>query len=444
MIAYLARTLTPEGFGIIGFAGSFMIFLNWFVNLGLGTYGTREIAKSTIEDVKKYVDNILSIRMLSSLISYSILMAIVFFIDQPKLIKAAILINGLNVFANAILLDWVYQGSERMEINALWQVLNSLLNMVGVLLFVNNSDDVIVAIVVSIVVALMNSIMLLAIYLNSFYKISISFDMKIWWEMLKQSLPLAFSAFMVSVYYSVDMVLLGFFKTPDSVGLYNAAYKIITTIGAFHLIYYQIIYPVLSKLSKFNRNELVYFSNGAIKVMNYISVIMFMTVFWFADEIILIVFGPEYSSSVNLLRILIFALFLIYNQSVPAPLLWSLNKQKLYLYVTASAALINFTLNLYFIPKYGPAGAAFTTIFTEFFVTGSLIWIVGKYTTILIFKNYIQSLSILPLILIYWYLGKSNILYFILILVLFLLVAFFDKSLRSDIIYLKKFKLNLA
>jgi len=63
--SYLARVLSPDGFGVIGFATAFVSYFVLIVNYGFETYGIREIAKSPINR-HKLVDSILTIRIITS------------------------------------------------------------------------------------------------------------------------------------------------------------------------------------------------------------------------------------------------------------------------------------------------------------------------------------------------------------------------------------------
>ena len=110
--AYLARVIMPEGFGIIGFATAYLMYFLLFVNLGFNTVGTREIAKSH-SNTDKYVNSIITIRIIFSIIAYALLFFSTYALDKPMMVKYIIWISGINLFSNAILLDWVFYGNEK-------------------------------------------------------------------------------------------------------------------------------------------------------------------------------------------------------------------------------------------------------------------------------------------------------------------------------------------
>lgn len=105
---YLANVLGTEGYGVFGFATSIISYFILFVSFGMDVYGSREVATNK-DNVEINVSNILSLRLLLSVIAYVILIAIVYFFIDELIVQYAILILGINIFSNAILLSWVFQ-----------------------------------------------------------------------------------------------------------------------------------------------------------------------------------------------------------------------------------------------------------------------------------------------------------------------------------------------
>ena len=59
----LARRLTDEGFGRLAFVQSIMVYLALVMDMGLGTFGAREIARRP-ESLAEYSSAIFSLRLL--------------------------------------------------------------------------------------------------------------------------------------------------------------------------------------------------------------------------------------------------------------------------------------------------------------------------------------------------------------------------------------------
>jgi O-antigen/teichoic acid export membrane protein len=138
--AILARVLNPAGFGDFNWAMTFVMYFLLFVDMGFNLIGIREVARDH-SIIKKYVNHIITIRSLISIVCFLLMVLIAFLIDKPIEVKIMVVVSGINLFANALLLDWVFQGIEKMEIIAVRQIIVGALNLLGVVIFVNSPDD---------------------------------------------------------------------------------------------------------------------------------------------------------------------------------------------------------------------------------------------------------------------------------------------------------------
>jgi len=62
-IIYLARVLQPQALGYFSYAFTLVFFLANFIDLGLSTYGVREVAKDKGR-VSEYASEIISFRLM--------------------------------------------------------------------------------------------------------------------------------------------------------------------------------------------------------------------------------------------------------------------------------------------------------------------------------------------------------------------------------------------
>src|SRR3989339_5211 len=360
--AYLARVITPEGFGIFGFATAYIMYFLLFVNLGFNTVGAREIAKSP-SNTSKYVNSIISVRCILAIIAYAILFFTVLALDKPVLVKYIIWISGINLFSNAILLDWVFHGNEKMEYLSLRQIITNLLNLIGIILLVHSKADIVIAAIVIAASTFINSVWMLLLYIKLYGKIKLNINIPFYKEMLKSSIPIAFSNFFIIILNYFNMFLLGIFRTDEETGLYNAAFKILALTIVPTVILQNSFFPLISRSETLEDRQ---------KVMKkfFLLIFIFGTIvtagfFTYSDYIVLTVFGNEYSHSSELMRILMFTSFIVYiNVATTVPLIgWK--KEKLVMYSIITGGVINIILNFALIPDYGAKGAVIATVISE-------------------------------------------------------------------------------
>ena len=364
-MAYLARVIQPEGFGIIGWANALVVYFVFLVDLGFNVIGPREIAKFP-EKIKDLVNSITSIKISFSLILYLILAVLVFFMNKPIEVKIVVLISGLNIFANSILFNWVFQGIEKMEIIAIRQVTTSLLNLFGIFILVHSPADVIIAMSVTIGSMLINSIWMLFYYIKLYGGIKFKYDFSLWKELLASSLPVALTMFITILYNNLSMFLLGLMRSDYEVGIYSAAFRVLAFALVPTGILQNAFIPQLARSSsiqekhKFTEKYVLFtFIFGAIITAGF---------FTFSDYIVNVGFGYKFADSSLILKLLMVTGILAFmNVSYSAPLLSWKYERKIF-WAMGVGGIVNISLNIILIPYYGAVGAAIAAISTEFAV----------------------------------------------------------------------------
>ena len=165
---YMLRTIQPAGNGIMAFSSSYFSFFLLFVVFAFNTVGTREIAKDQTL-IKEYADTIITTRILLAVVVYAVYAGVLCAMDISTEKRIVTLIAGIALFANAINLDWVFQGIQNMKVLAVRQVLTSLGTFVGYLIFVHSINDLYTAAAISSGSNLVNVFWLFAYYQKKKY-----------------------------------------------------------------------------------------------------------------------------------------------------------------------------------------------------------------------------------------------------------------------------------
>jgi len=181
-------------------------------------------------------------------------------------------------------------------------------------------------------------------------------------ELLSFSWPLIFTTFAGLIMGYMDTLMLGYFSTAYSVGIYNAvlptAGVLRTGGGAFGLIFM----PVASELYARNKEQnLKDIYTTVTKWILCITLPAFLLMALFSDWIMKILFGPEFVVSAQALSILAFSFFISSLFGLSGSLLQAYGRTKIIMVCSFAAAGANFILNLLLIPIYGVKGAAIAT-----------------------------------------------------------------------------------
>lgn len=375
--AYLARVLMREGFGEVNFTLSFLLYFSAFVALGFNPIGSREVSRRP-EYASKYVNNIISIRLILALIAFVIMIAIGLLLGFSERQMHLILIGSINLLSTSIIIDWYYQAIEKMNILAMRQLITSTLNIIGIFLLVTNATDSHYAVAVTFFSTFINCAWLLALYIKKNGMIKISYDKAFWTTLIKESIPLSFSVILISMLGSMNIMLLGILL-PDSiaiVGDFSAAMKVAILIFLPISVIQSAFFPHFSRADD-NNSKFRSFEKYLI-ICLIIGGFAIATAFYYADTIISIIYGAKYIYSAGILRQLLIWVSISYlTQTIMFPLLaWK--REKRLLFIVLIGTFINLTANIILIPIYTTSGATWANIIAEFVMLALLIPAVMK------------------------------------------------------------------
>lgn len=194
------------------------------------------------------------------------------------------------------------------------------------------------------------------------HRFKLNFDRKIGEEILIFSIPILFVEMMNNLMGWTDTIMIGYFLKEASVGFYNVAKPlsllINTSMIASAFIYVPIATDLFAK-KRFNENKVIY--SVLTKWICIITLPIAIVLFFYAEEVIKIIFGIEYISATIPLKILTLTYFI---QIIVGPVghtLTAFGKTKFLMYSTIFSLIINIILNIILIPKFGISGAAIAT-----------------------------------------------------------------------------------
>jgi O-antigen/teichoic acid export membrane protein len=372
LVIYLARVLEAENFGYISYATALVFYLFNFIDLGLSTYGIREIAKS--RGTGDYVSDIVSFKLVMAAAIFILLVALSIAIVQPPVLKWLMITTGLLLFTSSAATEWAFQGTEKMHMVLVSYGTTSALQLMLSFIFIKGPSDILKVPVVAFLGALPVATAFLyklkfrlRISRINFKNIGIylSSAMVIW----------AISVF-AQAYNGLDIVLLGLFRPPAEVGCFTVARRM---VGASTVLMVLLANAVLPRLSCTFGSDITQFRRATAKFLK-ISVLLVAAVFLplvlFVEQIISFTVGNEYLSAAAPLRIMAFALILImFNLPYSTGLIAACFEKDVLKQAFASAAL-SVILNFVLMPKYGMIGASISFVSAE---SLALIWILVIY-----------------------------------------------------------------
>ena len=361
---WLARKLTDEGFGLLAFVQAIVIYMALIVDLGLSTYGTREVSRHR-EIVGSIAANIAIIRFILACILYALLSIILLISHLPFETKLLFFGGGLWLFVQALNFEFTFQGLERMELFSLSRFSVQLVYLILVVLFITERNDLWRAPFYKAVGGGV-SVICLSVFLfkRMNFRTEYRANIALWRSYLRESIVMALSVVAIKIYYNFDTIMLGLMDEPEVVGWYNAAYKIILLVIAGATLIQFAFAPTFSRDkedSNFMKNVLRDFS----LILTFTGSIIAGTLILSGPVLVNTLYGNVYENANNALMLLSISSLLIFCETIfIAPLLY-VGFQRDYLWIVISGAVVNIILNLIAIPLFSYIGAAVTTIISH-------------------------------------------------------------------------------
>ncbi len=361
-IAFIARKLGPEGFGIIGFATAFYSYLGLAVTAGFNDVGAREVASRPNEAANTAV-NVSVVRFAVALIIFVAVSLFVLLFEIRENTELVILLMSLSLFALAIDTSWVYKGLERNHRVGIAVILGQVLYVGALLLFVKDVNDVLIVPLAQFVGEMSAALLLLIPLLIPFGKIKL--NLREGWQLLQSSGYLTVTRILRAIIYSFDIVLIGFWLGEREVGLYTAPYRIcfvfVAIAAAIHISYL----PSITRAFADGTGQAQEVANRAINLGATIAAPMVVGGMILAAPLLEFIFGAEYIEGAMAFRLLLLSIGFIFIHAVNHNLLLVSHRTKTEMKIYMIAAAINILLNLIFIRRYGIVGAATVTAIAE-------------------------------------------------------------------------------
>ena len=367
-IAYLARVLGSDGFGMINFAQAILAYLMVSCTLGLDVFGTREIAANHKIKKELFIGNLLALRVGLALMSLLGLGIFILAINKPALEKEVMFAYGLYILPFVFYLGWVFCGIERMEYIGIAAVLSRLAFLATVVVLIKDPGNVIFVPYLWFTAAVVESLFLIFSY-PKFGSIKFNVHLPEWKLFIKDSAWIGISVILLQIYSNFNMVMLGFMKTNQDVGLYSAAHKLILFMVAIGSFYNNSIFPVISRYAKESKLKLKKFIHKNITFIGIGGVALWILLFMFARQIIVLAYGDGYQGSVLAFQILSLTIVIGIIRLICISVLIASNRIRESLWGVGIGCGINVTLSFLLIPRYGIVGAAIATVIGEIIIT---------------------------------------------------------------------------
>ena len=364
---YVSRILLPIGTGKVAFATSIVTYFSMFAQLGIPTYGIRVCAQVR-DDKKKLsrtVQELLGISIWTTAAAYLLFFIGFWTVPRMRADKTLFLIVSTMIFFNSIGMEWLYKGLEEYSYITIRSIIVKIISVGAMFLLVKSKEDYVIYGGISIFASSASNVLN---FMNAHKYVSLRPTGKYNFRQHMKPIMIFFAmSCATTVYTNLDTVMLGFIKTDEDVGYYNAAVKIkgilvsiITSLGT-------VLLPRASYYIEHNlKREFEEITKKAINFVCVAALPMMVYFILYAREGIYFLSGDTYGGSVLPMQILMPTLFFIGLTNIMGiQVMVPLGKEKWVLYSVTLGAIVDMLINAVLIPGMASSGAAIGTLIAE-------------------------------------------------------------------------------
>ena len=202
------------------------------------------------------------------------------------------------------------------------------------------------------------------------------FDTRLAKRLISFSWPLIISGIMVSLYMTIDQLMLHEMIGPAAQGLYSTA---VTFSAAWYFVPTVIVSSLFPAILNARRDDPIRYQKrlqNLYDIMVWFSVLFAIAV-TLAAPLIYKLFKPEFASAAPILAVHVWSGIFVFLGTANGQYLIAENFNKLTFVRTTVGAILNILLNLWFIPAMGAIGAAVATLIS-YFVSTFFILLIPK------------------------------------------------------------------
>jgi polysaccharide transporter, PST family len=375
VIPFVFSRIGADGFGVVAVAQVVVIYLSTFSEFGIYQTATRKVAlyNHDPDRISNIFSTVFFSRIILCLLSFLLLLILLFAVPVFRSHSLVYLMAFSFVIGQSFLMNWFFQGLEKMWVIVLTTLFGRVLCVVLVFLFIKNKEDDFLYLfflgIGNIAACLAGILIAFRIYKLRFKKVKTE-DIK---NELKDGWQYTLSNLSMNTCQYANIFILRFFTNDIIVGYFSIAEKIFITVKQVLSVFSQSIYPGLCRMIVKGKPELNRFLRKTYLPF-LICIMAGSTLLYFISPQVLYFFsGQEAIHSVFILRMLCIVLVVV-CLNIPSTLsLLALNRKKEYFRIFILGGLLNIISNIILASFFQANGTILAIFLTEIFITTSVV-----------------------------------------------------------------------
>ncbi len=370
----IIRTLTVDEFGQFSLIFGVLGMLSIITDMGLGRVAVSMLQEQRT-DTAWVAGAYILLRTLLGVLGYVLAVGFVALGNYGASSLLAAAIGALTVVfgtaSNAY--SVIFQVKEKMQLPPLSTAIGAGAQMLAVLVLIRGGDAGLVLFMVPAVLASLLELVIRAVGAHRLTAIRYRFDLPLWWRLLREAVPISIGNAMSTLYYRVDVIMLGQLSTMAAVATYSVAYKFVDIVNMIPWAASTAALPVLVRHWPDRRED---FSRVALQICRLLAAtggLIASGFFVLADDVVPLLYGSEYADSALAAKVLVGSQCLAFAVAAALLILIATGSHRRFPLIATMGLILNVGINLVVIPRFSYMGAAWATVVTDT-VMGVAMW----------------------------------------------------------------------
>jgi PST family polysaccharide transporter len=364
---WVARYLGPEQFGLFNYATAIVALLTALATLGLNSIVVRDLVRHP-EGAAQTLGTACGLQAIGGVLACAMAVAVVAMLrPEDGLAVIVVAILGLQMICRCT--DVVkYWFEARVESKyVVWAESAVFLVSASIKILLVLSDATLLGFVcLAFIEAAVIALSLLAVYVRQGNRLAA------WrWRytsamnLLHHSWPLILSGLAAMIYMRIDQIMLGQMLGDGAVGVYSAALRLSEVWYFIPMSIASSVFPAI--IDAKSQNEEVYRqqTQRLLSTMAGLALAIALPITLCGDWLIKLLYGQGFAESGRVLVLHVWSGLFVFLGVAGGRWLIAENLQKFTFYRTLAGCGVSVALNIVLIPRYGPAGAALTSVIAQ-------------------------------------------------------------------------------
>lgn len=365
-IPIVARALGPDLIGVYSFITAIVAYFTLLVTYSFNYTGVRRLS-SNPDSINSIFNAVVFSKLFLCIFSLLLFYIIILSYSMLQNYKFASWLCFVSVVSCIFQNNWLFQFKGDYKFITFISVFTKVLSSTLIIFFVRDRDDFLYYI------SFVQGAILSGNLIGYFYtlkkynlKVVLPDIIKVKSFIIGDSYIFA-SSVLANLYTTSSIVLLGFFCSSKDVGYYSSAQKIIDLVKNFSVLpLNMLIFPAISKRLSVSIDSGLELFAKFLPFFVLTAIVSSLGILIFGGYVISIFFGPEFSASIPLLKILSLGYFSVFfGVIIGGQVVLGLKMDKQFVIIQSVVAAFSLFCNFFLLPRGGALSTAWVWSLSE-------------------------------------------------------------------------------